>query len=111
MVLNGHPGTKYGIPFPVLARASFGVVGSNIPALLRAVVACGWFGIQTWIGGQALKSLIDILVPSLQEHSTAVTGVCFILFWSLNLFFILNGTESIRWLEGQYPELTSKLKR
>jgi len=63
MVLNAHAGTKYGIPFPVLARASFGTKGSNIPALLRAIVACGWFGIQTWIGGQAINSLIIIILP------------------------------------------------
>ncbi len=63
MVLNAHAGTKYGIPFPVLARASFGTKGSNIPALLRAIVACGWFGIQTWIGGQAFNSLIIIILP------------------------------------------------
>ena len=65
MILNAHAGTKYGIPFPVLARASFGTMGSNIPALLRAIVACGWFGIQAWIGGQAFNSLIIIILPGL----------------------------------------------
>ena len=65
MLLNAHAGAKYGIPFPVLVRASFGVRGANIPALLRAIVACGWFGIQTWIGGQAIASMLKILAPSL----------------------------------------------
>ena len=71
MILNAHAGTKYGIPFPVLARASFGTKGSNIPALLRAVVACGWFGIQTWIGGQAFNSLIIIIFPDWAEIGRA----------------------------------------
>src|SRR5215210_7766738 len=65
MILNGHAGAKYGIPFPVFARASFGVKGANIPALLRAIVACGWFGIQTWIGGYALFNLIRAWNPSM----------------------------------------------
>src|SRR5213592_4042821 len=63
MILNAHAGTRYGIPFPVLARASFGTLGSNIPAVLRALVACGWFGIQTWIGGQAIHALMSVLLP------------------------------------------------
>ena len=66
MILNGHAGTKYGIPFPVLARASFGVRGANIPAMLRAIVACGWFGIQTWIGGYALYLMIKVWIPSIE---------------------------------------------
>src|SRR6266446_6252524 len=65
MILNGHAGAKYGIPFPVFARASFGVRGANIPAVLRAIVACGWFGIQTWIGGFALVALVSAAWPSL----------------------------------------------
>src|SRR6195952_5285662 len=60
MILNGHAGAKYGIPFPVFARASFGTSGANIPAVLRAVVACGWFGIQTWIGGSALFQMLHV---------------------------------------------------
>lgn len=63
MVLNAHAGTKYGIPFPVLLRSSFGVLGSNIPALMRAMVACGWFGINTWIGGKALYILVGVVLP------------------------------------------------
>src|SRR6202789_924915 len=65
MLLNAHAGAKYGIPFPVLVRASFGVRGANVPAVLRALVACGWFGIQSWIGGQAIFSMLRILWPSL----------------------------------------------
>lgn len=99
MILNAHAGTKYGIPFPVLARSSFGTLGSNIPALLRAVVACGWFGIQTWIGGQAINAMIVVLMPS---WSGFVAGpwVSFALFWAINVYFIVKGTESIRWLES-----------
>src|SRR6201990_2779815 len=63
MLLNSHPGAKYGIPFPVLARASFGVLGANVAAVLRALVACGWFGIQAWIGGEAISTLLATLVP------------------------------------------------
>src|ERR1700694_3663269 len=59
ILLNSHPGTKYGIPFPVFARASYGTVGSNLPALMRAIVACGWFGIQSWLGGRAIFTLIS----------------------------------------------------
>ncbi|CAN5474864.1 NCS1 family nucleobase:cation symporter-1 [soil metagenome] len=95
MTLTGHAGTRYGIPFPVLARASFGLAGSHVPALLRAGVACGWFGIQTWIGGAALDTLLGIAVPfwaALPAH----TWISFGLFWGLNIFFIVKGTESIK---------------
>jgi NCS1 family nucleobase:cation symporter-1 len=99
MVLNAHAGTKYGIPFPVLARASFGTIGSNIPAILRAIVACGWFGIQTWIGGQAFNSMIILLLPewAIFEWGPAIG---FLIFWGMNVYFIINGTESIKWLES-----------
>ncbi len=99
MVLNAHAGTKYGIPFPILARASFGTIGSNIPAILRAIVACGWFGIQTWIGGQAFNSMIILLLPdwAIFEWGPAVG---FLIFWGMNVYFIVKGTESIRWLES-----------
>jgi len=99
MVLNAHAGTKYGIPFPVLARASFGTLGSNVPALLRALVACGWFGIQTWIGGQAFNSLIVLLLPQWAIFPWG-PAVGFLLFWLINVYFIVKGTESIRWLES-----------
>jgi nucleobase:cation symporter-1, NCS1 family len=99
MVLNAHAGTKYGIPFPVLARASFGTKGSNIPALLRAIVACGWFGIQTWIGGQAINSLIIILLPDWAVFSFG-PAIGFMLFWVMNVYFIVKGIESIKWLES-----------
>ena len=99
MVLNAHAGTKYGIPFPVLARASFGTKGSNIPALLRAIVACGWFGIQTWIGGQAFNSLLIIFFPDWASFSWG-PGIGFMLFWTMNVYFIVKGIESIKWLES-----------
>lgn len=102
MLLNGHAGAKYGIPFPVLARASFGTKGANIPALLRAIVACGWFGIQTWIGGESLYHLIRAWYPSLEEINSSslfpqpLPLLCFGLFWLLNMFIIFKGVESIR---------------
>jgi len=99
MVLNAHAGTKYGIPFPVLARASFGTVGSNVPALLRAIVACGWFGIQAWIGGQAFNSLIIILLSSWALFSWG-PAIGFLLFWGMNVFFIVRGINSIKFLES-----------
>ena len=107
MTLNAHPGTKYGIPFPVLLRASFGVYGANVAALLRGVVACGWFGIQTWIGGAAIYSTLAMLTGFDPASASAlpVIGVssgqlaCFLVFWFLNVFFIWKGMKSIKWLE------------
>src|SRR6202158_2893031 len=64
ILLNSHPGTKYGIPFPVFARAAYGTYGSNLPALMRAMVACGWVGIQAWIGGEALYTLVSAIIPA-----------------------------------------------
>src|SRR5712671_3597746 len=84
MLLNAHAGTKYGIPFPVLVRASFGVRGANLPAVLRALVACGWFGIQTWIGGQAIHSMLQIVSTGMPWSGVAanpgVIWVCFFFF-------------------------------
>ena len=99
MILNAHAGTKYGIPFPVLVRSSFGVRGANVPAILRAIVACGWFGIQTWIGGQAIYSMLSILIPSM-AGSASLPWACFLLFWLLNMFVIWRGIEMIKALEG-----------
>ncbi|MGB7624634.1 MAG: cytosine permease, partial [Terriglobia bacterium] len=99
MVLNAHAGTRYGIPFPVFARASFGVLGANIPAMLRAFVACGWFGIQTWIGGSAINAMLVILVPG-WIHFSAGIWVAFFAFWLVNVFIIIRGIETIRGLES-----------
>jgi NCS1 family nucleobase:cation symporter-1 len=99
MLLNSHPGARYGIPFPVLARASFGVLGANVAAVLRALVACGWFGIQTWIGGEAISTLISTLAPSWGQVPYG-TAVCFLAFWLINLLVILRGIEYIRFLQG-----------
>jgi nucleobase:cation symporter-1, NCS1 family len=95
MLLNAHAGTKYGIPFPVFVRASFGVRGANVPAVLRALVACGWFGIQTWIGGQAIFAMLSILWPG-----TGSVWVCFGFFWLLNIAVIWRGIDTIKFLEG-----------
>ena len=118
MVLNGHPGTKYGIPFPVLARASWGIQGAHIPSVARALVACGWFGIQTWFGGFAIYQLLDVLVGgSLGMVPGGVAGelvargdlpilginlfefLCFLAFWGVQLVVVYKGVESIRLLE------------
>jgi NCS1 family nucleobase:cation symporter-1 len=99
MVLNAHAGTKYGVSFPVLARASFGVKGANIPAMLRAIVACGWFGIQTWIGGLA----IDALMTALWSGWTTLPGgkaIGFGVFWLIQVAIIIKGTEGIKILES-----------
>jgi nucleobase:cation symporter-1, NCS1 family len=99
MLLNAHAGAQYGIPFPVFARASFGVLGANIPAILRALVACGWFGIQTWIGGEAINAMITALAPA-WAHFHYGAALCFVLFWLLNVFVILRGIDTIRFLQG-----------
>src|SRR5882672_4791054 len=103
MILNAHAGTKYGIPFPVFCRASFGTRGANIPALMRALVACGWFGIQTWIGGNAIYKILAVFMPSLASGSTdnflGITGaqfVCFLFFWGINMWVIWRGIDTIR---------------
>jgi NCS1 family nucleobase:cation symporter-1 len=99
MLLNAHAGAEYGIPFPVFARSAFGVLGANVPAMLRAVVACGWFGIQTWIGGEAIYAMIVALDPAMKNVAWGVP-VCFALFWALNLAVILRGIRTIRFLQG-----------
>jgi nucleobase:cation symporter-1, NCS1 family len=99
MILNAHAGTKYGIPFPVLVRASFGVRGANVPAVLRAIVACGWFGIQTWIGGQAIYSMLQVMWPATANHA-GVGWVCFLSFWLINMWVVWRGIESIKFLDG-----------
>ena len=104
MVLNAHAGTKYGIPFPVYCRPSFGILGANVPALLRALVACGWFGIQAWIGGWAIFKLAAIYFPAMEAAPATWLGIsapqagCFLFFWAINMFVIYKGVESIRFL-------------
>jgi len=104
MVLNAHAGTKYGIPFPVYCRASFGVLGANIPALLRALVACGWFGIQAWIGGAAIHKILSVFFLSMAGVADNAFGItlsqflCFLVFWGINVWVIHRGIDTIRWL-------------
>ena len=109
MVLNGHGGTKYGIPFPVLARASFGTQGAHIPALARGLVACGWFGIQTWIGGAAIYSILGTLGWVDVANDTQTLGfigitmtqmLCFLGFWLLHVIIVITGIESIKFVEA-----------
>ena len=99
MLLNAHAGTKYGIPFPVFIRAPFGVRGANVPAILRAIVACGWFGIQSWIGGTAIHSMLGVIWPAV-ENMDSVRWACFLSFWFLNMIIVWRGVESIRHLQA-----------
>src|SRR5258708_374490 len=87
MLLNAHAGAQYGIPFPVFARASFGVLGANVPAILRALVACGWFGIQTWIGGEAINAMIVALAPGWANFHSRAAG--FFIFFLLPHVFLI----------------------
>jgi nucleobase:cation symporter-1, NCS1 family len=119
MLLISHAGTKYGIPYPVIARASFGTYGANLPALMRAFVACGWFGIQTWIGGTALFAVVGALLLTITGDASGWTGapgiaigfgdapahpwtlwLCFAIFWALNIIIIMWGMEAIKRFEG-----------
>lgn len=99
MILNAHAGTKYGVSFPVLCRASFGVRGANVPAILRALVACGWFGIQTWIGGLALHALLTAAWPAWAGIRGNI-WIAFGLFWIVQVGIIIKGLEGIKKLEG-----------
>ena len=112
ILLNSHPGTKYGIPFPVFARAAYGTVGANLPALMRAVVGCGWFGINAWIGGQAVHTFIACLWPGwstllgdkvatgIFAGTTPAEHVSFFLFWSLNILVVFRGMNVLRLVEN-----------
>jgi len=108
ILLNAHPGTKYGIPFPVLARSSFGTKGANVPAVLRAIVACGWFGIQTFIGGEAVKTFVEAVWPAFGHLGGDATllglsipsAVTFLLFWALNILIIYRGMDAVRVFEN-----------
>src|SRR5262249_40539884 len=104
ILANSHPGTKYGIPFPIFARAAYGTTGANLPAIMRALVACGWFGIQCWIGGEAVHTLIRVAWPGWQtflgdkiQSPALISGhtpteyISFLLFWSLNIYIIYRG--------------------
>ena len=106
MLLIGHAGTKYGIPYAVLARASFGTAGAKLPALMRAIVACGWYGIQTWFGGQMIYTLVGVMlghplggenIPGLGINGAQL--ICFLAFWAIQFWYIFHGMESIRKLE------------
>jgi NCS1 family nucleobase:cation symporter-1 len=108
ILMNAHPGTKYGIPFPVLARASFGTSGANIPAVLRAIVACGWFGIQTYIGGEAVKTFLTTVWPGYATLGGGIgilglslpSALTFAVFWVLNILIIYKGMNAVRVFEN-----------
>jgi NCS1 family nucleobase:cation symporter-1 len=107
LLVNGHAGTRYGIPFPVYIRAAFGLRGAHVPSLFRAIVACGWFGIQTWVGGLAIHEMLALVWPSWATlggewrliGASLPHLLAFLLFWLINLWFVWKGTESIKWLE------------
>lgn len=106
MLLIGHAGTKYGIPYAVLARASFGTTGARIPALMRAIVACGWYGIQTWFGGSMIYTLLGVMmgaeIGGAKIAGLGINGMqllCFLAFWAIQFYYIVHGMESIRKLE------------
>ena len=104
ILLNAHAGTRYGIPFPVFCRASFGTRGANLPALLRALVACGWFGIQAWIGGDAIDKILGVFFPVFALPAASAWGIsgcqfaCFLAFWAVNMWVVYKGIDSIRLL-------------
>src|SRR5215510_6486505 len=113
ILLNSHPGTKYGIPFPVFARAAYGTTGSNLPAIMRALVACGWFGIQAWIGGQAVFVLIRSIFPAwptllggpltgpgLIAGYSPTEYISFLIFWALNIYIVYRGMDLLRKVEN-----------
>lgn len=107
ILLNSHPGTKYGIPFPVFARAAYGTTGSNLPALMRAIVACGWFGIQAWIGGEALHTFFKAFIPGWETllggpigGHTPTVWLSFLLFWAMNIAIIYRGMDLLRIVEN-----------
>ena len=98
MVLNGHAGVTYGLPFPVIGRSAFGIKGIHLVSIVRGLVACGWFGIQTWVGGLAILSIINVHTGSAGPQEL-LKFICFGIFWLINMYFVWNGTESIRKLE------------
>jgi nucleobase:cation symporter-1, NCS1 family len=112
ILLNSHAGTKYGIPFPVFARSSYGTIGSNFPAIMRAIVGCGWFGINAWIGGQALHTLIKAFFPSWQNFGFLLIGdnisqspafsefISFFIFWAMNIAVVYRGMNLLRHVEN-----------
>ncbi|MFO0605966.1 MAG: NCS1 family nucleobase:cation symporter-1 [Polyangiales bacterium] len=107
ILLNSHPGTRFGIPFPVFARAAYGTWGSNVPALMRAIVACGWFGIQCWIGGKALHTFFLSLSPGWETLLGAKVGghaptmwLSFLMFWGMNIWIIFRGMDLLRKVEN-----------
>lgn len=99
LTLNAFPGTKFGIPFPVVLRSSFGILGSNVPCLVRALVGCGWFGIQTMFGGLAIHLLLATIFPPWQALGGMGEVIGFFLFGAMNLYVVIRGAESIKWME------------
>ena len=100
LTLNAFPGTRYGIPCPVVLRASFGIIGSNVPSLIRAIVACGWFGIQTMFGGIAIHLLLSAFIPAWAALGGIGEVLGFFIFWTANVVVVIRGSEAIKHLEA-----------
>ena len=103
MTLVGFAGVKTGVPYPVLARASFGTFGANLPALVRAVVACFWYGAQTSAASGAIVALLtrSSAIAEFNRSShllghTSLETICFIVVWALQLLIIQHGMETVR---------------
>ncbi|MBT8131388.1 MAG: cytosine permease, partial [Gammaproteobacteria bacterium] len=100
LTLNAFPGTRYGLPCPVVLRSSFGIIGSNVPSLIRALVACGWFGIQTLFGGYAIHILLSVLFDGWAALGAKGEVLGFFIFWLANIIVVIRGSESIKHLES-----------
>jgi NCS1 family nucleobase:cation symporter-1 len=100
LTLNAYPGTRYGIPCPVVLRASFGIIGSNVPSLIRALVACGWFGVQTLFGGIAIHLMLAAMFDSWAALGGTGEVIGFFIFWAANITVVIRGSESIKHLEA-----------
>ena len=99
LILNAYPGTKFGIPFPILLRSSFGIYGSNIPALIRGLIACGWFGIQTMFGGLAIHLIFNRIIPGWENLGGKGEVIGFFIFWIFNILIVVRGSKAIKMLE------------
>jgi len=109
--LNSHAGTKYGIPFPVFARMTFGATGAHVPSVMRGLVACGWVSVQSWVGGGAFAALLgtgiyffrdNTITIGLPGNDAVVVGqlIGFIIFMLFVAWVAYNGFENIKWVQN-----------
>jgi NCS1 family nucleobase:cation symporter-1 len=107
MNLTGDMGQKTGVPFPVISRVSFGIFGAQIPALIRAVIAIAWFGIQTYLASVVLRVLLTALDPALAEYDhdawlglSSLGWLCFLSIWVVQFVILAYGMEMVRRYEA-----------